>query len=77
MKTVKMKNYLSLGVIFLLVAFVLEGLMANPPDPVCVVKNKKGDIIFSCSPMENESCSKTYLGNTLTCVNAREDELGS
>ena len=38
-----------------------------PGDKVCEIKNKKGDVIFSCSPMENETCSKTYLGNTLTC----------
>jgi len=44
-----------------------------PGDKVCEIKNKKGDVIFSCSPTENETCSKTYLGHTLTCNNAKED----
>ena len=31
----------------------------------CEIKNKKGEVVFSCSG--DESCSDTTLGYTLTC----------
>ena len=39
---------------------------------LCVVENRKGETVFSCKYMKDHTCSETYLGNTLSCNNAKE-----